>query len=90
MQVDKSWVINGVEYDDGEQPQGYAASLTLTGNEGTDAFGTEYSGYTEGDSVTIGEVEPVTMPQGCSNTATGDIGTETLARGLNEICSPRP
>ena len=64
VRVDKSWVINGVEYDDGEQPQGYASSLTLTGNEGTDAFGTEYSGYTQGDSVTIGEVVPVTMPAG--------------------------
>ena len=84
VRVDKLWVINGVEYDDTEQPQGYSAQLTLTGNEGSDAFGTEYSGYTQGQQVTIGEVEPITMPQGCSNIATGDIGTETLARGLNE------
>ena len=58
-------------------------SATLTGNEGPDTFGTVYTGYTEGEQVTIGEVEPITMPAGCVNVASGDLGTKTLARGAN-------
>ena len=74
-----------VDYTDANRPAGYAAQLTLTGNEGPDTFGTGYTGYTEGDQVTIGEVEPITMPQECTNTASGDLGQETLSGGLNEF-----
>ncbi len=37
IQVDKRWVINGVEYDNGEQPDDFQAKLEITGPGGDPA-----------------------------------------------------
>ena len=57
--VEKTWVVNGVEYPHGQQPLGMTATLTLTGPGTAGAtsqpFGTRRSGYLKGDSVTFDE-----------------------------------
>ena len=84
--VDKEWKINGTTYDDGEQPFG-TADLQLTGQSSAE-FGTSYTTrsngaeYEVGDQVTIGETVRG-LPDGCRNTASGDLGTKTLEAGVN-------
>lgn len=84
--VDKTWVIDGVEYADGAQPFG-TADLTLTGQDDP-AFGTTYTersdgtDYEAGQSVTIGETVSG-LPAGCTNVPSGDLGEHTLGAGVN-------
>ncbi len=80
MKVVKAWTINGVDYTNENKPAGYSATLTLEGVE--KSFGKEYSGYVEGEYLAIGETK-VEVPDGCTNVATGDLGTKILAKGLN-------
>ena len=82
LKVGKFWVINGVGYDHGEQPAGYTATLSLDEAAGL-SFGSIFDTYQQGDTVSINEA--VSVPEGCVNEKSGDIGTETLARGLNEF-----
>ena len=85
--VDKTWVIDGQEYQNGEQPDGFATSLELTGQNAAE-FGTEYSTtsdnarYQAGQVITVGETE-VQLPEGCTYVASGDLGQHTLAVGKN-------
>ena len=57
--VDKQWVINGTVYDEGNQPDGFQATLSLTGPDDADAttqpWGVERSGYSVGDVATVSE-----------------------------------
>lgn len=59
LTVQKSWVVDGQTYADGDQPAGLAAQLQLTGPGAagaTDqAWGTTRSGYVRGDTATITE-----------------------------------
>ena len=82
--IDKTWVINGKTFDEGDQDPDFRSALTLgpTHPAGTPAnWGEVYEGYEAGDTVGIGE--SATIPAGCRNTASGDVGTRTLAAGLN-------
>ncbi|MFX0593182.1 prealbumin-like fold domain-containing protein [Melissospora conviva] len=82
VRVDKTWIINDVEYADPLQPAQFQADLELTGQ--TDPqWSTVYAGYLAGDDVTIGEtIDEALLPTGCTVDTTG-TGTETLAAGLN-------
>ena len=80
MRVNKTWVINGVTYYDPAQPTGYSGSALVDGV--TQGFGSTASGFVEGQEVSIGENDP-TIPAGCSNTPSGDLGTKTLTKGAN-------
>lgn len=84
VRVNKTWVIDGTTYPDGSQPNVYHAAPTVTGGSGTapTAFGGTGTGYLYGDTVTVGETAP-TLPTGCSNVSSGDLGARTLAAGLN-------
>lgn|GEM_PF-6595287 len=85
--VDKTWVIDGQSYDNGEQPEGFNATLGLTGQNSAQ-FGTEYSKksdntrYQAGESITVAESD-VQLPQGCDYQASGDLGQHALAVGKN-------
>jgi Prealbumin-like fold domain/von Willebrand factor type A domain len=79
--VNKEWDINGTHYADGQEPTDFEATLELTGQTNPE-FGVTYTNYLEGDSVTVGE-SVSTLPPGCSNASTGDLGAHTLAAGLN-------
>ncbi|MGZ4493255.1 MAG: DUF7927 domain-containing protein [Nocardioides sp.] len=80
VRVNKLWVINGTTYTDAQRPDGYAGTPTIAG--ATKAFGTTYDGYVQDQQVVIGE-NPPTIPVGCENRASGDLGTKTLAKGTN-------
>jgi hypothetical protein len=67
LRVDKQWIVDGVPYDDGEQPVG-TADLFL--DEESRNFGTTYPQYTVGQTVAISE-RVTDVPPGCANTATG-------------------
>ncbi|WP_051172468.1 SpaA isopeptide-forming pilin-related protein [Microbacterium indicum] len=59
VQVDKTWVVNGTEYANGDQPDALRAELALT-SSGSDAakpqdWATIRDGYEVGDDVGIGE-----------------------------------
>ncbi|WP_088979404.1 VWA domain-containing protein [Micromonospora coxensis] len=83
VRVDKTWVINGETFTDPDQPAEFQASLQLTGQ--TDpTWGVEYPGYTAGQEITIGESLLLRfLPAGCTGTASGDLGQQTLEAGLN-------
>lgn len=85
--VDKSWVIDGQEYANGDQPAGFNATLKLTGQTAP-KFGTEYttrndnSRYHADQTITVAETG-VQIPEGCTYEASGDLGDHTLAVGRN-------
>ena len=82
VKVLKHWVINGTAYDGATPLTGYTASYTLDG--ATKAYGSTYAGYVQGQSVTIAEPDAnVTVPSGCTNVKSGDLGSKTLAKGDN-------
>ncbi|MFC9935952.1 SpaA isopeptide-forming pilin-related protein [Glutamicibacter sp. NPDC127525] len=87
VQVEKNWVIDGEEYENGQQPDGIAAALELTGQT-SPQFGTGYAKYSNGtdyeanDEITIGE-SVAQLPAGCTNTPSGDLGDHVLQPGLN-------
>jgi uncharacterized repeat protein (TIGR01451 family) len=90
--VDKDWVINGVHSID-RAPPGFVARLNLTDPTGTRTgliFGLPYDHRADGtrfeqnDPITIGE--DVTVPPGCINSASGDIGNQVLQNiGVNHF-----
>ncbi|QIM17141.1 choice-of-anchor A family protein [Leucobacter insecticola] len=51
--INKTWVVDGESYVDGEQPYGLSATPKLNGE--SVAWGSKQTGKTAGDSVTIGE-----------------------------------
>lgn len=63
--VEKEWVINGVEYDNGDQPDEFQTELTLTGPGAAGAteqnWGVARDGYSIDDDVTMDETDP-TLP----------------------------
>ncbi|WP_449373867.1 LPXTG cell wall anchor domain-containing protein [Arthrobacter psychrolactophilus] len=97
--VAKKWIVDGVAYDNGKQPAGISADLTLTG-PGTagataQAWGTERAGYFVGNNVSIAESMKVDPQMRCTLTKsalTRNNGTTVsstlpsnvvLAAGLN-------
>ncbi|MDH6189870.1 hypothetical protein M2168_002902 [Streptomyces sp. CZ24] len=86
LTVDKRWTIDGTSYAEGDQPDGYEATLTLTGPDGAAAapqpWGTPRSGYAPGDTATVDE--ETTLPDRCELTdsqvteANGDPATGDL------------
>jgi hypothetical protein len=84
--VDKNWNIDGVSYTYPNQPPDFQAGLTLNPpppGVPDPTWGTAYDGYHEGDQVSIEETD-VTIPAGCTNSVTGDVGlTAPLNPGLN-------
>ncbi|MEU0636230.1 VWA domain-containing protein [Streptomyces albidoflavus] len=86
LTVDKRWTIDGTPYAEGDQPDGYEATLTLTGPDGAAAtpqpWGTPRTGYAPGDTATVDE--ETTLPDRCELTdsqvteANGDPATGDL------------
>lgn len=78
--VNKTWVINGTDFPNGEQPPGFESGLTLDGEEaswGGPNTGTTSGNFEVGGSVTIGETA-TSLPPGCTNSAAGDLGPQPL------------
>ncbi|MGC5172894.1 hypothetical protein ACLQ2Q_19830 [Microbacterium sp. DT81.1] len=76
LTVDKNWIINGVPYANGAQPSDFSAQLQLTGPGAAGAtdqgWGVTRTGYEQGDTATISELQPVGLvdPTMCTNSAT--------------------
>lgn len=72
--VAKKWVINGTAYNEGAQPSGFSAKLSLTGPGAAGAtpqpWGQSRSGYTVGQSTTLSEAVTLPNPSLCTNVAT--------------------
>ncbi|QVQ50781.1 hypothetical protein J4H86_18120 [Spiractinospora alimapuensis] len=68
LTVDKTWEINGETYEEGDQPDGFDAQLTLTGpgDEGASDqdWGVPREGYKVGEEATIDET--VDVPDRCT------------------------
>ncbi|MCZ4151872.1 hypothetical protein BZG21_46680, partial [Escherichia coli] len=85
--VEKNWVIDGEEFENGQQPDDYTAALELTG-QNSPQFGTAYAkrsngaDYEANDQITIAESVPA-LPAGCTNVSSGDLGAQVLQPGLN-------
>ncbi|MET7832652.1 VWA domain-containing protein [Micromonospora sediminicola] len=79
--VNKTWVINGQTYPDPEQGTSFQAALVLPGID-QPAWGVEYHDYEVGQSIIVDE-NITALPPGCTNTASGDLGEQTLAAGTN-------
>ncbi|WP_144680694.1 LPXTG cell wall anchor domain-containing protein [Cellulosimicrobium sp. TH-20] len=65
--VDKTWVVRGEAFAEGEQPEGLEAALTLTGPDGAgpsaQPWGAERGGYAGAQEVVVDET--TTLPAGC-------------------------
>ena len=97
LAVRKRWSIDGTGYDEGAQPAGFTAALTLTGPSGAGAsaqpWGVSRGGYQAGETAAIDET--TTLPSLCRldsrrvtavNGAATDAAlphTLTLAEGAN-------
>ena len=61
IQVDKRWVINNVEYDNGEQPDDFQTGLLLSGPDDPDptdqSWGSPRDGYVTGQAASIDEAD---------------------------------
>ncbi len=82
--VTKSWNIDGMPLAQGDQDPDFQAGLSLdpVHPPGTlPSWGQEYGGYLAGQDVSV--AENVTVPPGCTGQASGDLGSHTLAAGLN-------
>ncbi len=79
--VEKKWIVDGTAYDNGQQPAGITAALTLTGPDAADATSQEWgeprTGYPAGKTVSIAET--TTFASGMSCELTGSA--LTLANG---------
>ncbi|WP_155945521.1 VWA domain-containing protein [Micromonospora sp. CNB394] len=81
--VNKTWVINGEPFEDPDQDAQFEAALSLTGIT-EPAWGVEYTDFDAGQTITIAEeINLQLFPPGCDNVASGDLGEQTLASGLN-------
>ncbi|GAA1982345.1 hypothetical protein [Microbacterium pumilum] len=71
--VHKTWVINGVTYENGAQPSDFSAQLQLTGPDGAPATNQGWdvtrTGYVVGNTTTISESVTLIDPTMCTNTA---------------------
>ncbi|QIK64386.1 choice-of-anchor A family protein [Leucobacter viscericola] len=95
ISIQKTWVVNGQSYADGEQPYGLSAVPQLDGTSVT--WGTKQAGKTAGNSVVVGETMAGEMPALCtldSSRLTVENGTEVdkpiphtmvLAEGDNSV-----
>ncbi|WP_133162889.1 LPXTG cell wall anchor domain-containing protein [Arthrobacter glacialis] len=97
--VAKKWIVDGKAYDNGQQPQGISANLTLTGpgtaGASNQAWATVRSGYFAGNSVSINETTSFASPMKCTlksstltpaNATTTSVAlphVATLAAGAN-------
>jgi len=85
VRVVKKWVVDGVAFDDGDQPAGFSAAPQLTGQTAP-RFGTVYSKHSDGTSYLVGDTvtidETVSTPPGCTTSSTGR-GSQRLTGGLN-------
>ncbi|QOR71664.1 LPXTG cell wall anchor domain-containing protein [Ruania alkalisoli] len=85
LQVLKTWVVDGEQFADGDQPVG-EAQLTL---DGADAdFGTVYDGYVVGSQVVVAE-EVSGLPEACDLVTTID-GEETASVDHTITLTPDP
>jgi uncharacterized repeat protein (TIGR01451 family) len=94
IRVNKNWNIGGTIYPNGSQPPGFTAGqLSLTPapqvpGGGPPQFGQTFdtqangSPYLAGSNLNIAE-GAATVPANCTNVPGGDIGSHTLAPGLN-------
>lgn len=90
--VDKTWVINGTEYTQGEQPEGIEAELLLsapggsTGETRQTAWAEQHDGYSAGDQVRLEENPSISMRRpGC----TFDRSEVTAING-DALATPAP
>ena len=71
--VNKQWIVNGVTYNDGDQPGGLTAQLQLTGPGGAGAtnqgWGVARTGYTVGNTTTLSEAVTLIDPAMCQTSA---------------------
>lgn len=91
--VDKEWHVDGTFFRSLALPPGFSATLTLGDATGTRPgleFGHDYglradgTDFEQGDAITIGE--DAVVPPGCTNTASGDTGPQTLTTtGINHF-----
>lgn len=65
--VAKKWIVDGKPYDNGQQPPGISAQLTLTGGT-SPKWGTVYPGYFAGNTVTIAETTTIDPTMACKVT----------------------
>lgn len=79
--VEKKWIVDGLAYNNGEQPEGISAASTLTGPGAAGAtaqnWGAVRSGYFAGNTVTIAETTTFAPPLACTLTSSA----LTLANG---------
>lgn len=75
VRVDKTWIVNGQTFTNGNQPAGLSAQLELDG--ANTPFGIVQTGYTSGDEVEISETTGVGNRELCSVTSS----RVTLANG---------
>ncbi|WP_170206131.1 prealbumin-like fold domain-containing protein [Klugiella xanthotipulae] len=91
--VDKKWIVNGVSFNDGDQPLGFNSQLTLAGTN--QAWSVARTGLTAGGSIAINETTSFTGRDLCTvdsskvttqNGATVDLAlpySATLLAGSN-------
>ncbi|GAA1777473.1 DUF11 domain-containing protein [Agromyces lapidis] len=75
VRVDKTWIVNGQTFTNGNQPAGLSAQLKLDG--ANKPFGIVQTGYSSGDGVEISETTGVGNRELCRVTSS----TVTLANG---------
>ncbi len=80
IEVDKTWVVNGTPFANGNQPAYLSAALTITGPAGAGAtaqpFGTPRTGYLEGEHAVFDETTSIT-----NDLCTLDSSRVTMANG---------
>lgn len=86
VRVDKTWIVNGQTFSNGNQPAGLTAQLKLDG--ANKPFGIVQTGYTSGDQVELSETTGVGNRELCSVTSS----RVTLANGapVNEALPYSP
>ncbi|WP_022888262.1 DUF11 domain-containing protein [Agromyces italicus] len=75
IRVDKTWIVNGQTFTNGNQPAGLTAQLKLDGENAP--FGVVQTGFTSGEQVEISETTGV----GNRDLCTVESSTVTLANG---------
>lgn len=84
VQVDKTWVVDGQEYDHGTQPPGLDASPTLAPSHGTPEWGRWQDGYRPQDTLEIGEATDIDESlTGCRLTRSTLTGDGVAAEGVD-------
>lgn len=65
--VAKKWIVDGVAYNNGQQPAGISAALALAGATAPE-WGTVYTGYSAGNTATIAETTTIDPTMACKVT----------------------